>query len=187
LLASAFFIYLGKNKKEAQKSIIAISLLLMIFIPLGLLLYTNVSVNPDLLNWQTIRAEFMERIDICRTQISAAYADNLKYLPIGRGKAVFLLRDESHNQYVRNFVDTGLIGVLISFGLILAILRKTISGIKSQGDSLKIALSIGIFVSTLSLLVLSLAAEAFLVVRINESYWYFVGLTMAILSLDNQD
>jgi len=26
-----------------------------------------------------------------------------------------------------------------------------------------------------------------LVVRINESYWYFVGLTMAILSLDNQD
>jgi O-antigen ligase len=181
------FIYIVKNRqwkrKVANKFFIISILLITVSIPAIILLYTNVSVNPDLLNRKTIDFEFKERMDISRTQLAAAYAGNYQYVPIGRGKAVFLLRDESHNQYVRNFVDTGLIGSLIFLGLIFMIIKRITKTLRDEVDPLRVALATGVFVSTISLLVLSLATEAFLVVRINEAYWYFMGLTMAALTL----
>ena len=49
-------------------------------------------------------------------------------------------------------------------------------------DPLLIGLSSGLLVSTIAMLFISTAAEGFLVVKINEIYWFFAAITMAALS-----
>jgi len=103
----------------------------------------------------------------------------------GFGKSVILGgQGESHSQYVRNFVETGIIGSLIFLFLMFIILKKSWQGFSRGKNPLLIGLSSGLFVATLTLLFISISAEAFIVVKISEVYWFFTALTMVALSLN---
>jgi len=103
------------------------------------------------------------------------------YLPFfGLGKGYVT---EAHNQYLRNFIETGIIGSLIFFILIFAIIKKSWQGFSKNQDKFTIGLSAGFLVATLTMLFLSLATEPFIVVKPSEVYWFFAALTMAVLSI----
>ncbi|MFH0791983.1 MAG: hypothetical protein V1905_02105 [bacterium] len=106
---------------------------------------------------------------------------------IGFGKGAILVYQESHNQYLRNLVETGLIGSVFFVFLILSIIKKAWAGFNQKTNSLSVGLSAGLLVATLTMLFLSFATEPFIVVKPSEVYWFFAGLTMASMSLSGRN
>ncbi|KKU15038.1 hypothetical protein A3A20_02425 [Candidatus Wolfebacteria bacterium RIFCSPLOWO2_01_FULL_45_19] len=100
---------------------------------------------------------------------------------IGHGKGAILTSPESHNQYLRNFVETGIAGSMIFIALIISILLAAWKRFNSSENTLAAGLSSGIIAATLTMLFISLAADAFIVVKLNMTYWFFMGLAMAML------
>ena len=105
---------------------------------------------------------------------------------IGFGKGAILVYQESHNQYLRNLVETGLIGSVLFLLLIWAIIKKSWAGFNQKTDNLSVGLSAGLLTATLTMLFLSFATEPFIVVKPSEVYWFFTGLTTAAKSLNNR-
>jgi len=108
------------------------------------------------------------------------------YLPVfGLGKGHYA--PEAHNQYLRNFVETGVIGSLIFFILIFAVIKGAWHGFSKSHDGFAIGLSSGLLVATITLLFVSFATEAFIVVKPMEVYWFFAALTMAVLTISKKE
>lgn len=97
---------------------------------------------------------------------------------IGFGKGYVT---EAHNQFLRNFIETGLIGSIIFLYLIWVILRKSFLGLVRNKEPLSVGLSAGLFIATLIMLFFSFATEPFIVVKPSEVYWFFAAITMFIL------
>ena len=138
-------------------------------------------LNIEQIFWNLSPENPVSRTSIWISQLSEASKYPLFFL-FGLGKSTVLISEESHSQYVRNFIETGIIGSLIFLILIFVIIKKSWQGFSSRKDSLLIGLSSGLLVVTLTLLFISISAEAFLVVKIAEVYWFFAGLTMATLT-----
>ncbi len=126
------------------------------------------------------------RIWIWKEQIRL-FPDNLFNILFGMGKSVLLAGEESHSQYIRNFIETGILGSIIFFILIFAIIKKSWQGFSLRRISLKTGLSAGLLVSTFVMLFISIAAEGFLVVKPNEVYWFFTAITMAVLYFNKKN
>ncbi len=90
---------------------------------------------------------------------------------------------EAHNQYLRNLVETGLLGSIAFLALIFLLMKKAIRGFLKSQDGFLIGLCGGLIAATVAMLFCSLATEPFIVVKVSEVYWFFAGLTMAGLSL----
>lgn len=103
---------------------------------------------------------------------------------LGLGKSYSTL--ESHSQYIRNLLETGLIGSLAFFVLIYTVVRKALYGYLLHKDPFLNGLSSGLLVATLVMLIVSIPGEAFLVVKIAETYWFFVAITLAALEIHNE-
>ncbi len=98
----------------------------------------------------------------------------------GYGKGAILLGPESHNHYLRNFIETGIVGSIAFLVLMAAILNIAWKGFKRNED-LTAGLGAGLIVTTLTMLFMSIVVDAFIVVKANMTYWFFAGLTMAAL------
>ena len=114
-------------------------------------------------------------------QASLEASAHLPFFGLGKGYV-----GEAHNQYLRNFIETGIIGSLIFLVLIFAIIRKSWQGFSKSTDGLAVGLSAGLLVATLSLLFISFATDPFIVVKPSSVYWFFAGITMAVLSLNKK-
>jgi len=97
---------------------------------------------------------------------------------IGFGKGYV---GEVHNQYLRNFIETGIIGSIIFLFLIFSILKESFRGFCKGKDSLKVALSAGLLTATFMMIFSSFATEPFIVVKPSEVYWFFAGITFVVL------
>ena len=106
---------------------------------------------------------------------------HLPFLGLGKGYV-----SEVHNQYLLNFIEVGLVGSVIFFILIFAIIKKSWQGFSKSGDRFAIGLSAGLLVATLILLFISFATEPFIVVKPSSVYWFFAAITMATLSLNER-
>ncbi len=154
--------------------------LLTLFVVLGMFIAVSSKV-PYVWGVKSPITALDPRIGIWKEQIRL-FSDNSFNILFGMGKSVLLAGDESHSQYVRNFIETGIIGSLIFFILIFAIIKKAFQGFSSTKAPLLIGLSSGLLVSTFVMLFISIPAEGFLVVKPNEVYWFFTAITMAALS-----
>ncbi len=160
-----------------------------VFTLLGLLIIIGIIFSfvsgkvPYILGLQPekVLGSIIVRSGIWKAQIETM-PEKLFYYLFGMGKSVRLYTEESHSQYIRNFIETGLIGSLIFFFLIFVIIKKAFRGFLLRKDPLLIGLSSGLLVSTIAMLFISIVAEGFLVVKINEIYWFFAAITMAALS-----
>ncbi len=108
-----------------------------------------------------------------------------QYLFFGYGKSYILNNEQTHNQYLQNLVDTGIIGSAVFFILIFSILKKGFRVFQRVRDNFCVALSAGLIVSTIALLTMSLGFEAFRVAKIAETYWFFVAISMATFAIYN--
>lgn len=138
-------------------------------------------LNIEGILWNLNPENPVSRTSIWITQLTEASKHPL-FLFFGLGKSVFLTTEESHSQYVRNFIETGIIGSLVFFLLIFAIIKKTFQGFSLGKDTFSIGLSAGLLVSTLVILFVSIVNDAFIIVKVMEVYWFFTALTMATLS-----
>ncbi|KPJ55310.1 hypothetical protein AMJ47_00320 [Parcubacteria bacterium DG_72] len=103
---------------------------------------------------------------------------SLKDFIIGKGKGFV---HEAHNQFLRNLMETGLVGSIAFLILIIAILKVSFFAFLERTDNLSVGLSAGLLIATLTMLFFSMATEAFIVVKPSEVYWFFAGLTMSTL------
>jgi len=94
---------------------------------------------------------------------------------------------EAHNQYVRNLIETGIIGTIAFLVLIFVIVKKSIYGFLKSKNRLSIGLSAGLLVATLAMLFCSFATEPFIVVKVSEVYWVFTAITMAVLVINKKE
>jgi len=180
ILVVVLSLFFYQFKYGALKSVFIMLVLLII---IGVIFYFVSDQVPYILNLMPERAlnSINIRSGIWKAQVKTM-PENLFYYFFGMGKSVRLYAEESHSQYVRNFIETGLIGSLIFFFLIFVIIKKAFRGFLLRKEPLLIGLSSGLLVSTIAMLFISIAAEGFLVVKINEIYWFFVAITMAALT-----
>jgi len=184
IFSFSLFIILLLIKKRSFKLLFlcVLTVLLLIFL-LNLVLNNIVRTGrlTDVFSFGGIFESFYRgRILILNPFLQEIYDNPWYYYLIGQGKG-FL--HEAHNQFLRNFIEVGLIGEFIFIFLILQII--TISGwsfLKSR-EPLKIGLSSGVLLATLTMLFFSFATEPFIVVKLSEVYWVFVAIAMAGLSL----
>ncbi|MCK5044584.1 hypothetical protein KAR26_02555 [Candidatus Parcubacteria bacterium] len=190
IIAISLTLFLWFFKEKKLKNILPL-ILILIFIS-GIFVFTFKGVpvahriafifesDNLLLNYQAGRLD---------TAIKPQLEEALKaplFLPFGFGKGAILALEESHNQYLRNLVENGIVGSVIFFFLIFAIIKKSFQGFLKSKDGLTVGLSAGLFIATLIMLFFSFATEPFMVVKPSEVYWFFTALTMAVLTLKQE-
>ncbi|MBI5326778.1 MAG: O-antigen ligase family protein [Deltaproteobacteria bacterium] len=79
-------------------------------------------------------------------------------------------------QYIRVINETGIVGVFAFSYLFYAILKYLYSSYKNTVDPFVRSLSLGLFCATIGLLIHSLGASTFLLVRVTEPYMMFLAL-----------
>lgn len=94
---------------------------------------------------------------------------------------------EAHNQYLRNFAETGIIGSILFLILVFVIMKKSFKGFLKSQDNFSIGLTAGLLIATLTMLFCSIATEPFIMVKPSEVYWVFAAITMAILAIKKKE
>ena len=90
-------------------------------------------------------------------------------------------------QFPRVLVETGLLGLLAFLYLMVRIWRQGISIYKTAADPYERGLASGFLIGFLGLLVHSIGANTFIIVRIMEPFWLFAGLLMALHFVRRQE
>ena len=191
ILLSLFFFFLKKRNLKTFLSGVLIStiILILIFSFLSLVFEDSPRVSKrigSVLEPASLFSTYLEgRIE---TTIGFLLGEALRgpsHLPFfGLGKGYLI--GEAHNQYLRNFIETGVIGSIIFLILIFAIIKRAWQGFSKGKDQLSIGLSVGLLVATLTMLFISLATEVFTVVKPSEVYWFFAAITMAVFSINKK-
>jgi len=185
VLPLTIFLYLLKERKIKAFFVSLLVLICATFI--------FVSILKDLPNLQ--RTIDFERIKTARVSIwKGEVVDFLKYNPLfsffGLGKSVMLpsAGQESHSQYMRNFIETGIVGSIAFLFLIFFIIKKSAEYFLRGKDPLLVGLSAGLLTSTVAMLIIAIPAEAFIVIKIAEVYWFFAALALVALCIgEKQD
>lgn len=185
LFLSLFLLFLRKKSFK----IVLISCIILIFI-VGIFIFSfkSMPIMVRILDISTptkvLQAFKIGRIEpAIKPTFEQALRGPLLLFLLGLGKGYV---GEAHNQYLHNFIETGIIGLLIFLILIFVIIKKSWQGYSKSQDGFSVGLSAGLLVATLIMLFLSIAAEAFLAVKPNEVYWFFAALTMAVLAINKR-
>jgi hypothetical protein len=93
---------------------------------------------------------------------------------------------ECHNQFLRNFIETGVLGSVLFLILIIVVIKEAWFGFSKSRDDLSIGLSAGLLVATFLMLFFSISIEPFIVVKPSEVYWFFAAITMAVLVINER-
>ena len=86
-------------------------------------------------------------------------------------------------QYPRVLLETGLMGLLAFLWLQVTLFRQARAVFKAARDPLFKGAALGFLVGFLSLIVHSIGANTFIIVRIMEPFWFLAGLVMMIPKL----
>jgi O-antigen ligase len=89
-------------------------------------------------------------------------------------------------QYVRVAAETGFLGVLIFFLLIVTILRESYRVFKTSHDPFDKGLTIGFIAGFTGLLFHAIGANTFIIVRIMEPFWFVAAMVMMLPSLEQE-
>jgi hypothetical protein len=182
-LTSFFWFVRGKNKKI--KKICLIVFTLFFAVSSFLLVLKKVPDSQRILDifFPTVFCQNVQtgRLDIINNNFEEAINTKSPLLPF-TGLGVGYV-GEAHNQYLRNFIETGIIGSIVFLILIFVIIKTSWQGFLENKDNFSIGLSAGLLIATLAMLFCSFATEPFIVVKPSEVYWFFTALTMAVLIL----
>lgn len=83
------------------------------------------------------------------------------------------------NQYFRILLETGFLGLLAFLWMNIVIFRESWRYYKFSDDTIFKGLSLGLMAGVVAMLVHSIGASTFIIVRIMEPFWFFVALVMA--------
>jgi O-antigen ligase len=89
-------------------------------------------------------------------------------------------------QYPRVLVETGIAGLIAFLYLLYTIFKMTLCNLKELKTPYFKGLSIGFLAGYIGLLVHALGANTFIIVRIMEPFWFFVGIITVLPTLERQ-
>ncbi|MEK6693351.1 MAG: O-antigen ligase family protein [Nitrospirota bacterium] len=87
-------------------------------------------------------------------------------------------------QYFRILVEVGLVGLAVFLWLVYTILKNLWLSFSASSDPYLRGLSLGLIAGTAGILVHSIGANSFIIVRIMEPYWLLVGLVFSAYRLN---
>lgn len=89
-------------------------------------------------------------------------------------------------QFPRVLVETGIIGLISFLYLLYSIFKLTLQNLKVINTPLYKGLGIGFLSGFVGLVVHSMGANTFIIVRIMEPFWFFVGIVAVLPMLERQ-
>jgi O-antigen ligase len=89
-------------------------------------------------------------------------------------------------QFPRILVETGILGLIAFLYLLYSILKLTLHNLKEVKTPYYQGLGIGFLAGFVGLIVHALGANTFIIVRIMEPFWFFVGIIAVIPMLERQ-
>jgi hypothetical protein len=84
------------------------------------------------------------------------------------------------SQYARVLIETGLVGAAAFALLLFQLLKTTREAHRWSRDWVGRGLALGMFATTIGLMVHSLGTISFLIVRIMEPYWFLIAMTVIV-------
>jgi len=90
-------------------------------------------------------------------------------------------------QYIKVFVETGLLGFTVFILLIVTIFRQTLKIYKNTKNRLYKGLSLGFLAGHVGMIFHAISANTFIIIRIMEPYWFLAGMVMVIPYLDRSE
>jgi O-antigen ligase len=107
----------------------------------------------------------------------------LEYPIVGHGVTGYTFVDA---QYFRVLTETGILGFLAFMYLLFSIFRLAVINLRTVTTPHFKGLCIGFLAGYIGLLVHALAANTFIIVRIMEPFWFFVGIIAVLPALERQ-
>lgn len=89
-------------------------------------------------------------------------------------------------QFPRILVETGILGLIAFFYLLYSIFKLSLQYLKEVKTPYYQGLGIGFLAGFVGLIVHAMGANTFIIVRIMEPFWFFVGIIAAIPMLERQ-
>jgi O-antigen ligase len=87
------------------------------------------------------------------------------------------------SQYLRTLIETGIIGFSAFIFLLYALLKEGFKVFKSVDNRYFKAISFGFFISTISLAVMCIGMNGFVIIRIMEPFWFIAGIVIILPTL----
>ncbi len=112
-----------------------------------------------------------------------ALKDYVKHPILGFGVTGYGFIDA---QYPRVLVEAGIVGMITFLLLIAAIFKQGNMVLASARDTLHKGLSMGFLAGFIGLLVHSIGANTFIIVRIMEPFWFVLGMVVMIPELESE-
>ena len=112
-----------------------------------------------------------------------AFKDWVKHPILGYGVTGYLFVDA---QYPRVLTETGIVGFIAFMYLLFSIFKLTVNNLKIVNNPEFKGLCMGFLVGYIGLLVHALGANTFIIVRIMEPFWFFVGIIAVLPMLERQ-
>jgi O-antigen ligase len=109
--------------------------------------------------------------------------DWLKHPILGYGVTGYNFVDA---QYLRVLVETGIVGLLTFFYLLYSVLKLAFDNMRDLKAPLFEGINVGFLAGFIGLLVHSLGANTFIIVRIMEPFWFFTGIIAVLPELERQ-
>lgn len=127
------------------------------------------------------------RLDTSTSARLVSWKETLKDWPkhplLGYGVTGYYFVDA---QYPRVLVETGIIGVVAFLYLLFSIFKVTLENLKAVTTPYFKGLAIGFLAGFVGLIVHALGANTFIIVRIMEPFWFFVGIIVVMPAMERQ-
>ena len=104
-----------------------------------------------------------------------------------QGVYQFTEADGTDNNYLRTLGETGLLGFIIFYGIIIYTLKLSYDFAKKTKDKFLWAITIGFMAGSLGLLLNATYIDVFAASKVAMTYWAVVGLVLASFKLKNHE
>jgi hypothetical protein len=99
-----------------------------------------------------------------------------------KGNEQFTEAESTDNNFLRTLGETGLLGFITFYGVVVLILINAVKGMKSR-DFAEQALAIGMFSATIGLLLNAVYIDVFAASKVAQTYWAISGIFLGYLYL----
>lgn len=90
---------------------------------------------------------------------------------------------EAHNQFLRNYIEVGLLGSIFFFLIIFSIIKISLKAFLRSQDKFLTAVSAGLLICTTANIGLAFVTDSFIAVKPSEVYWIFAAIALATIKL----
>ncbi|MBN1273254.1 MAG: O-antigen ligase family protein [Candidatus Aminicenantes bacterium] len=179
------FIILSRKKLELTAVVLAVILIGLIFVPEAIFSRVKYTFQQRESRLVRLGDTYLDPSASARIISWKESFQAWKKTPImGRGVAGYFFVD---GQYVRNLVETGIIGLSSFLWLFWLIFKHSHKIFREREDELYKGICLGFIAGFVGLSIHALTANTFIIIRIMEPFWFMAGIVMMLPALEKQE